>query len=63
MRQKQGRADDNEATIRSRLSVYTEQTAPILPFYEARGLLRRVDGTPSADAVFTSILEIFPGPV
>ena len=39
------RDDDREETVRRRLQVYTEQTAPLVSFYEARGLLRRVSGT------------------
>ena len=38
------RADDNAETLRTRLAVYHEQTAPIVPYYEAKGLLKRVDG-------------------
>jgi len=38
------RPDDNEETVRNRLAEYRAKTAPILPFYEARGLVSRVDG-------------------
>ena len=38
------RPDDSAATVRERLRVYRGQTAPILPYYETRDLLRRVDG-------------------
>lgn len=38
------RPDDNEETVRNRLSEYHAKTAPILPFYEAKGLVSRVDG-------------------
>jgi adenylate kinase len=38
------RPDDNEATVRTRMAEYRGKTAPILPFYEARGLVRTVDG-------------------
>ena len=38
------RPDDNEATVRTRMAEYRAKTAPILPLYEARGLVRRVDG-------------------
>ena len=38
------RKDDNPETMKTRLKAYREQTAPILPFYEARGLVRGVDG-------------------
>jgi adenylate kinase len=39
-----GRADDNEETIRVRLRVYAEQTEPLLDVYRSRGLLVEVDG-------------------
>jgi len=38
------RPDDNEATVRTRLAEYRNKTAPILPIYEVRGLVHRVDG-------------------
>ena len=38
------RPDDNEETVRNRLCEYRAKTAPILPFYEARGIVSRVDG-------------------
>lgn len=40
----QGRSDDSEDVIRRRLEVYTEQTAPLIEAYRARGLLKAVDG-------------------
>src|SRR3954464_168335 len=45
------RPDDNEQTVRTRMAEYRAKTAPILPFYEARGLVRRVDGMASVDDV------------
>ncbi len=39
------RADDNAATVQSRLDAYHAQTAPILPYYEKKGVLQVVDGT------------------
>ena len=41
----EGRSDDTPDTIAKRLAVYHEQTAPLVDFYDERGLLRRVDGT------------------
>jgi adenylate kinase len=38
------RDDDKPETVRTRLDVYRKQTAPLIPFYEERGLLRRFDG-------------------
>ena len=49
------RADDNEETLKNRLSVYREQTAPILPYYEEKGLLRSIDGMQSIDDVTDQI--------
>jgi len=52
------RADDTEETVVSRLRIYREATAPLIPYYEDRGLLVRVDGTGSIDAVSEKIKEI-----
>jgi adenylate kinase len=46
-----GRADDNEDTIRKRLHIYAEQTEPLLNVYRTRGLLIEVDGLGSVDQV------------
>jgi len=45
------RPDDNEQTVRTRMAEYREKTAPILPFYEAKRLVRRVDGMLPVDEV------------
>jgi adenylate kinase len=45
------RADDNEETLRNRLGVYHEQTAPIIPYYKETGALKSVDGMASIDEV------------
>ena len=52
------RADDEAAVVRTRLRVYEEQTAPLVGFYEARGLTRWVDGTGEPGAVFDRIVAI-----
>ncbi len=52
------RPDDNEETVRTRMAEYRAKTAPILPIYEARGLLQRVDGMADIDVVSTSIAAI-----
>lgn len=52
------RADDTEETVVSRLRVYREATAPLIPYYENKGLLVRVDGTGPIDAVSERIKEI-----
>ncbi|MBO5713585.1 MAG: adenylate kinase [Clostridia bacterium] len=51
------RADDNEATVEKRLAVYTEQTKPLIEYYEKAGKLVTVDGDKSIDAVFAEICE------
>ncbi len=51
------REDDNEDTIRNRLKVYEEQTAPLKDYYKARGLLKTVDGDDTIDNVYQKILQ------
>jgi adenylate kinase len=46
------RADDNEETIGNRLSVYRQQTEPLIAHYEGAGLLRKVDGEGDMEAVY-----------
>lgn len=55
------RPDDNEETVRNRLVEYRAKTAPILPFYEARGLVRRVDGMAPIGEVNAAIETILDG--
>ncbi|MEV0252467.1 adenylate kinase [Nocardia sp. NPDC050712] len=45
------RGDDHEDVVRQRIATYETMTAELLPFYDARGLLRRVDGVGSVEAV------------
>jgi len=52
------RDDDNEETLKHRLKVYHEQTAPILPYYESRGMLKKVDGMKPIDEVSKQIEAI-----
>ena len=58
----QGRSDDTEETIRRRLEVYADQTAPLIDVYEQRGLVRRVDGMASIDEVTTALLGVLGAP-
>lgn len=51
-----GRSDDTEDVIRNRLRVYEQNTAPLVEFYEDRGILVRVDGTGTVDEV-TDLIE------
>lgn len=52
------RADDNEETVRTRMAEYRAKTAPILPYYEAKGIVRRVDGMADMDDVTVAISAI-----
>jgi adenylate kinase len=45
------RADDNAETLRKRLAVYHEQTAPIVPYYQSKGMLTRIDGMVAIEEV------------
>ena len=49
------RADDNADTVKTRLAQYHEQTAPILPYYRDRGVLKTVDGMADIDEVTRQI--------
>ncbi len=55
------RPDDNEATVRTRMAEYRAKTEPIRPYYEARGLIRRVNGMASIEDVGAEIDAILDG--
>ena len=55
--QAEGRADDSPESVRHRLNVYDQQTAPVIDFYRQHGQLTVVDGVGSLDEVFTRIVE------
>jgi len=55
------RPDDNEETVRSRMAEYRAKTAPIMPYYEQRGLVSRVDGMAPIDEVSAAIETIVGG--
>ncbi len=52
----EGRADDNEETIRNQMRVYEESTAPLIDFYEDKGLVRRINGQQSIDEVSAELM-------
>ena len=54
----QRRQDDDEETLKHRLTVYKEQTAPILPYYEKLGVLKTLDGMLTPDEVSKKINEV-----
>jgi adenylate kinase len=51
------RADDNPETLKQRIRVYNEQTAPILPYYERAGRLQWIDGMASIDEVYRQLTK------
>lgn len=52
------RDDDQEETIRARLQVYTEQTAPLIEYYREKGLLRAIEGMGAIEKIFGEIVKI-----
>ncbi|MEK3733337.1 MULTISPECIES: adenylate kinase [Paenibacillus] len=55
------RSDDNEESVGIRLDEYINKTAPLLTFYENKGLLRQIDGDQEIDAVSAQIASILRG--
>lgn len=52
------RKDDEPETVQKRLQVYHDQTQPLIDFYEAKGLLKTVDGTMPIDVIFDTVVDI-----
>ena len=52
------RDDDKPETVQKRLTVYHEQTQPLIDYYKGQGILKTVDGTQPMDTVFTAITRI-----
>lgn len=55
------RKDDTEEAVRERLGAYHAQTAPLVPFYDAKGLVQRVDGVGTPDEVTARIVSVLRG--
>ncbi len=55
------RADDQEATVRKRLEVYSTQTKPLIDYYKNRGLYKQIDGNQNVEKVFQDITTAFEG--
>jgi adenylate kinase len=53
----EGRSDDTEKTVRNRMRIYAEQTAPVADYYEERGLLTQVLGDGNKDEILQRILS------
>lgn len=58
--EEQGRTDDDEATVRNRMNIYSAQTAPLVSYYDHAGKLRRVDGVGSVEEIFGRISKVLP---
>jgi adenylate kinase len=56
--QLEGRADDNEETIRTRMQVYENQTKPLLDYYGQRDLVAPVDGQQTIEAVQRDLIQV-----
>ena len=54
----EGRSDDTEETVRNRMKVYSDQTAPVVDYYAENGVLSRVLGEGSIDEVFRRIVGV-----
>ena len=55
------RKDDNAETMKTRMVAYRAQTEPLLPYYSARGVLRKVDGMAQMDEVYRQISGVLAG--
>ena len=53
------RADDNEATIKSRVAVFVEQSVPVVEVYEKVGKVRRIDANHTVDEVWSHVEPLF----
>lgn len=51
------RTDDQPETIRERLRVFHENTAPVIEYYESKGIMHRVDGSADPETVYEAIVE------
>ena len=57
----EGRSDDNEETIRNRMNVYRESTAPLLDYYSKKGLVVKVDGDRPVGEVYNDLVSVISG--
>jgi len=53
------RADDTEDTVKKRLQIYQTQTAPLIEYYTAKGVLKSVNGMGTVDEVFERVSKLF----
>jgi adenylate kinase len=59
---KRGRADDNPDTIKERISVYNNQTSPLLDYYGKKGLLKTIDGMGTVEEIFVRVEKVLDAP-
>jgi adenylate kinase len=59
--EQEGRADDNPESVRNRLRVYTDQTAPVIDYYRGQDKLVCVFGVGSMEEVLQRVLEALKG--
>ena len=59
--QQSGRADDNEETIKKRLTVYHQQTQPLIEWYKQEGLHHHIDGLGELERIFSDICNVIDG--
>jgi adenylate kinase len=55
------RKDDNAETMKTRMAAYRAQTEPLLPYYRAKGVLKKVDGMAAMDDVYRQIRGVLAG--
>jgi adenylate kinase len=55
------RKDDNAETMKTRMAAYRAQTEPLLPYYRAKGVLKKVDGMAAMDEVYRQIRGVLAG--
>ena len=55
----EGRSDDNEDTLKKRLSTYHAQTAPVVAYYQKTGIWKPIDASQEPGQVWKSLLKIF----
>ena len=53
------REDDKEETVKSRLAVYHSETAPLIDYYEGKGILKKIDGAQGIEQVYADIMKVF----
>ena len=58
--QLEGRSDDNEETVQTRLGIYHQDTEPVIAHYEKQGKLIRIDAAPSIEDIFSTLLDQIP---